>query len=80
MYDVQSSPKRTIQRMGRTGRHSDGKVMYIITRGSGEAKKYDKLKVSRENVKKVVTTDVEYKFAPSPRMVCVAVMMSCPGA
>ena len=30
-YDAQKSPIRTIQRMGRTGRHQDGKVIFLLT-------------------------------------------------
>ncbi|KAH0792947.1 Type III restriction enzyme, res subunit family protein [Histomonas meleagridis] len=30
-YDAQKSPVRTIQRMGRTGRHQDGHVIFLLT-------------------------------------------------
>lgn len=38
-YDATSSPTRSIQRMGRTGRHKEGKVVYILAAGR-EAEKY----------------------------------------
>lgn len=33
-YDIQKSPTRTIQRMGRTGRHQDGSVVILLSEAS----------------------------------------------
>lgn len=32
-YDSAASPTRSTQRMGRTGRHKEGRVVYILTAG-----------------------------------------------
>lgn len=37
-YDATSSPTRAIQRMGRTGRHKEGRVVYILSAGREEEK------------------------------------------
>ena len=41
-YDATSSPTRSIQRMGRTGRHREGRVVYILAAGR-EAEQYNKI-------------------------------------
>ena len=41
-YDATSSPTRSIQRMGRTGRHKEGRVVYLLAAGR-EADKYAKI-------------------------------------
>lgn len=41
-YDATSSPTRSIQRMGRTGRHREGRVVYILAAGR-EAEQYAKI-------------------------------------
>lgn len=33
-YDACASPTRNIQRMGRTGRHRPGRVVYILHKGA----------------------------------------------
>ncbi|KAJ8907239.1 hypothetical protein NDN08_003720 [Rhodosorus marinus] len=38
MYDASKSPVRMVQRMGRTGRRRDGKVVILLTEGSEVAK------------------------------------------
>lgn len=38
-YDASASPGRNIQRMGRTGRHGNGRVVYILAAGK-ESNKY----------------------------------------
>jgi ERCC4-related helicase len=37
--DVSASPTRSVQRMGRTGRHRKGRVVYILSEGK-EVEKY----------------------------------------
>lgn len=39
-FDVCASPTRSVQRMGRTGRHRNGRVVYILSKGA-ERSKYD---------------------------------------
>lgn len=36
--DVSSSPTRSVQRMGRTGRHRAGRVVYILSEGAEQDK------------------------------------------
>lgn len=45
-YDVSASPTRSIQRMGRTGRHKQGRVVYILAAGR-EAEQYTKNEEAR---------------------------------
>lgn len=40
-YDASASPGRNIQRMGRTGRHGSGRVVYVLAAGK-ETEKYCK--------------------------------------
>lgn len=40
-FDGAASPLRDTQRMGRTGRHAEGRVVYLLTEGR-ERRKYDK--------------------------------------
>ncbi len=40
-YDASASPGRNIQRMGRTGRHGNGRVVYVLAAGK-ETEKYSK--------------------------------------
>ena len=40
-YDGAASPLRDVQRMGRTGRHSEGHVVYLLAEGK-ERRKYDR--------------------------------------
>lgn len=35
-FDSDASPIRNIQRMGRTGRHKPGRVVYIMSQGKEE--------------------------------------------
>ena len=40
-FDTEATPLRNIQRMGRTGRHKQGRVVYILSAGR-EQEKYRK--------------------------------------
>jgi ATP-dependent DNA helicase MPH1 len=40
-YDASASPGRNIQRMGRTGRHGNGRVVYVLAAGK-ETERYCK--------------------------------------
>ena len=35
-FDAISSPTRALQRQGRTGRHGDGRIIYLVTAGQEE--------------------------------------------
>jgi ERCC4-related helicase len=37
-FDATASPTRSVQRMGRTGRHKEGRVVYILAAGREEEK------------------------------------------
>lgn len=47
-FDTSKSPIRNIQRMGRTGRHRDGRVVYILASGK-EAEDYQSNLMARHN-------------------------------
>lgn len=57
-YDTQSSPLRTVQRMGRTGRKRDGKVIFLITEGV-EEKILSKAYSNRNSVKNLLTRNLD---------------------
>lgn len=46
-FDSDASPIRNIQRMGRTGRHKPGRVVYIMSQGKEEDSYRKGLQVSR---------------------------------
>ncbi|KAI3429818.1 hypothetical protein D9Q98_010131 [Chlorella vulgaris] len=46
-YDATASPTRSMQRMGRTGRHKDGRVVYLLAEGKEE----EQYKQIEENTK-----------------------------
>lgn len=52
-YDASSSPIRTIQRMGRTGRKKSGKVFVLLTEDC-EDSKWERSQVSYRRVQKVI--------------------------
>lgn len=70
MFDVQKSVKRSIQRTGRTGRHSVGRVVYIVTKNGIDAKNYDKMKAKQQEIKRDLAPNVKYNFCARPTIVC----------
>ena len=68
-YDVQKSPLRTVQRMGRTGRKREGKVIFLVSEGYEEQqlKKAMNKKTDVQNMlTKFVNSFVYYKpFKPN---------------
>lgn len=48
-YDTSASPTRQVQRMGRTGRHRQGRVVYVLSQGREAASYY----ASQENSRKL---------------------------
>lgn len=49
-YDVFQSPLRGIQRVGRTGRHEEGRVVHILCEGHEETKFHNNAEVSFSKV------------------------------
>lgn len=59
-YDTTSSPIKNIQRMGRTGRKRDGRVLLLFS--SNESHKFDQAMKDYASLQKVITQDVlEYQ-------------------
>ena len=56
-YDTSSSPKTTVQRMGRTGRKRSGKVIFLMSEGY-EEKNLEKAQYTRSIIKKKLTTAI----------------------
>ncbi|XP_020253800.1 uncharacterized protein LOC109830850, partial [Asparagus officinalis] len=69
-FDANVSPLRMIQRMGRTGRKSDGRVVVLACEGS-EVKAYRKKQASGKAVRKHMHNGgiKSFSFHSSPRMV-----------
>ncbi|XP_020679622.1 DEAD-box ATP-dependent RNA helicase FANCM isoform X3 [Dendrobium catenatum] len=69
-FDANVSPLRMIQRMGRTGRKNDGRVVILACEGS-ELKAYLKKKASSKAMRKHMHNGgiTSFNFHPSPRMV-----------
>lgn len=66
-YDATSSPIKNIQRMGRTGRKNDGRVLLLLT--ESEAKKFDQAMVGYEIVQKQISEGRSIEYCESSRMV-----------
>ncbi|XP_078441255.1 DEAD/DEAH box RNA helicase family protein isoform X2 [Wolffia australiana] len=69
-FDANISPLRMIQRMGRTGRKNDGRVVVLASEGAevkGYLKKQANSKVVRKHMNNGGTKS--FDFHPSPRMV-----------
>lgn len=47
-YDSSMSPTRQIQRMGRTGRHREGRVVYVLNEGKEAASYHAGQKLLKE--------------------------------
>ncbi|CCD23136.1 3'-5' DNA helicase NDAI_0B01020 [Naumovozyma dairenensis CBS 421] len=59
-YDTTSSPIKNIQRMGRTGRKRDGKIILLFS--SNEATKFEQAMENYSNLQKLITKNfIEYK-------------------
>lgn len=69
-YDATSSPTRSIQRMGRTGRHKEGRVVYILSAGR-EEEKYRQI----EDVRRWVWVCCGWVVAGEGAMVVVPVVV-----
>lgn len=65
-YDSTSSPIKNIQRMGRTGRNRDGKVLLLFS--SNEEQKFDKAMSGYEYIQQHIMNDNLIKLSPQNRM------------
>ena len=65
-FDSDASPIRNIQRMGRTGRHKPGRVIYIMSQGKEE-----------ESYKKGVQVSLYLPSPPSPFPLCMLPPLRC---
>ncbi|XP_017569294.1 Fanconi anemia group M protein isoform X2 [Pygocentrus nattereri] len=71
-FDAQKSPIRLIQRMGRTGRHRQGRIVMILAEGR-EERTYNQSQSNRRKVNKCIIGNKHsfQMFPNSPRMVPV---------
>ena len=61
-YDVTSSPIRTVQRAGRTGRQRDGRVVCLVAEGD-EQKKYEKRVQAEKTLHNALKNPKKFKVA-----------------
>ncbi|GMM34970.1 3'-5' DNA helicase [Saccharomycopsis crataegensis] len=66
-YDATSSPIKNIQRMGRTGRKQDGKVLLLLTKQ--ENSKFEKSMNSYEVVQEQITSGSHIDYCESDRII-----------
>ncbi|KAG9268224.1 Fanconi anemia group M protein isoform X1 [Astyanax mexicanus] len=73
-FDAQKSPIRLVQRMGRTGRHRQGRIVIILAEGR-EERTYNQSQSNRRSVNKCIVGNKHslHMFPHSPRMVPVGV-------
>ncbi|XP_068083864.1 Fanconi anemia group M protein, partial [Anabrus simplex] len=84
-FDAHNSPIRLIQRMGRTGRKREGRIVMLMTEGK-ESQKYRQSVVNQNTMNKNLARGERLKLVPnSPRMVphglnprCHQMFMSMP--
>jgi superfamily II DNA or RNA helicase len=72
-YDATASPTRSMQRMGRTGRHKDGRVVYLLAEGK-EEEQYKQI----EEVRYTGSTKSAVHRAPC-RLAVLLVLATCSG-
>jgi Fanconi anemia group M protein len=77
-FDANVSPIRMIQRMGRTGRKRDGRVVVLATEGA-ETQGYQKKQAKNKTLIKYMQHGGvnTFTFHPSPRMVLSSVLICC---
>ncbi|XP_054988335.1 Fanconi anemia group M protein [Sorex araneus] len=69
-FDAQKSPIRLVQRMGRTGRRRQGRIVVILSEGR-EERTYNQSQVNKKNIYKAISGNrkVLHFYQGSPRMV-----------
>ncbi|GFO07356.1 ATP-dependent DNA helicase mph1 [Plakobranchus ocellatus] len=77
-FDAHKSPIRLVQRMGRTGRKREGKIVMLVTEGK-EEQIYNQSLSSKKSIHKAILNGAKsLKFFPNnPRMVPVSVKPQC---
>ncbi|GAV55528.1 hypothetical protein ZYGR_0AV01600 [Zygosaccharomyces rouxii] len=73
-YDTTSSPIKNIQRMGRTGRKRDGRVILLFS--SNESYKFDQAMKDYASLQKVITQDV-LEYQKSDRIIPTEAKPQC---
>ena len=79
LYDVASSPIRLVQRMGRTGRKREGRVVVLVTQGR-EEQKYNQTMSNKNAIHKAIAEQDRLACAlwqGAPRMVPVGLDPVC---
>ncbi|XP_049624293.1 Fanconi anemia group M protein isoform X2 [Suncus etruscus] len=69
-FDAQKSPIRLVQRMGRTGRKRQGRIVVILAEGR-EERNYNQSQVNKKNIYKAISGNrqVLHFYQGSPRMI-----------
>jgi superfamily II DNA/RNA helicase len=77
-YDTNSSPVRMLQRMGRTGRKREGRVVFLCTEGK-EVRDHLKSQESYEQIQKKIAAGDEFDFdlGRSPRILSAEFQPDC---
>ncbi|KAI9597587.1 hypothetical protein BDF19DRAFT_433851 [Syncephalis fuscata] len=76
-FDAQSSPTRMLQRMGRTGRHRQGRIVMLLTEGK-EASRYSKSQAMYKNVQRAIMDPDRIRMCPgNPRILPGTVKPRC---
>jgi len=71
LFDVSKSPIRLVQRMGRTGRKREGRIVVLVTEGI-EERKYNQSLISKRSINKAILEMdklVHMLYQGAPRMV-----------
>ena len=79
LYDVARSPIRLVQRMGRTGRKREGRIVVLVTEGQ-EERVYNQSLVSKKNINKAILEKERLEhvlYNQAPRMVPLGVEPVC---
>ena len=77
-YDAHKSPVRLVQRMGRTGRKRDGRIVMLMTEGKEEHVYKTSMYQKKNMLKNVVGSDkLRNHLAASPRMVPNHIVPRC---
>ena len=75
-YDSQSSPIRTLQRMGRTGRKRNGNIVLLLTKGK-EENKWKQTNANYKSIQSAVSNKSLKLFQKGTRMVPEGVNPQC---
>ena len=79
LYDVAKSPIRLVQRMGRTGRKRDGRIVVLVTEGA-EERSYNQSVFKKKSIHDAITYKDKLEnamYLNSPRMVPRGINPQC---